>query len=85
MFKMATLLLQGGQAFKMANVQACQRMTTLKAQNPYMVKVAILTTLKSADTAIRAARAATCVTLTIFTARKKAQREGPEGLRAPCS
>jgi hypothetical protein len=85
MFKMATLLLQGGQTFKMATFQVCQRMATLNAQNPYpfkVVKVATLTTLKSAVTAIRVARAATCVTPTIRIVRKKASHEGLEGLRA---
>ena len=59
MFKMATLFLQGGQAFKMANVQVCQRMATLNTQNQYLFKMATLTTLKRAVTAIRAARTAT--------------------------
>jgi hypothetical protein len=78
MFKMATLLLQGGQAFKMAIVQGCQRVATLNAQNPYPFKMATLTTLKNAATAIRVARAATCVTPTIRIVRMGAQREGLE-------
>src|SRR5918998_3472978 len=66
MFKIATLKEQGGQTFKVANVQGCQRMATLK----------------SADTAIQAVRATISMTRIIFTGGTEAHREGLEGLRA---
>ena len=62
----------------MANVQGCQRMATLNTHNPYTFNMATLTTLKSVDMAIRAVRAATCVTWTILTARMGVRREGLE-------
>ncbi len=59
MFKTATSFLQGGQPFKVAIVQVCQKVATLK----------------SAATAIRGVRAATCVIRTILTGGKEGPHE----------